>query len=262
MKVLVTGAKGWLGKAVLEVVGRQHEVRAFDRPQVEWPPEPVAWQGEVMEGDIGDYETMRRATQGMDAVVHMAVASHRSHAPYGTSEAPAPAVPFTVNVQGTYNIMDTACRAGARRFILIGSSPMDHLGKKPPFKIHGGMEWMDRSELYGLTKYLQERICWFYATTLGMETLVLRCGLIVDGSSGLTKYGKPLRETDPWDRRNGAWVDRYDMAEAISRALTVEHTGFEILYIIGWKKGEAYFDVERAEQKLGLRYRYRFEEYG
>ena len=42
-------------------------------------------------------------------------------------------------------------------------------------------------------------------------------------------------------------MDRYDVAEAICRAFVVEHTGFEIMGLIGWRHGEKHFDVERAQ---------------
>lgn len=261
MKVLVTGAKGWAGKAVVEVLAHHHEVRTFDRPQVEWTRESIAWQGEQIEGDIADYETVRQATRGVDAVVHMAVASHRSNGLYGNPDAPTPAVPFAVNVMGTYNVLDTARRNGARRIIMLGSASLRHLRRTPPLKADGRVEWMDDSGLYDLTKYLQERLGWFYAAIFGMSVMVLRCGFIVDGASGTTKYAKSLRETDPWDQATGAWVDRYDVAEACLRALTVDHAGFEILYLIGWHRGEDYFDIERTRQKLGLQFRHRFEGY-
>lgn len=259
MKVLVTGTKGWAGRAVVETLARQHQVRAFDRPEVEWNQEAIRDNYEEVTGDIADYDTVRRAMQGVQAVVHMAVASHRSHSLYGTEEAPAPSVPFAVNVQGTYNVLESAWREGVRRVVIVGSASLEQLQADPPFKLDHQVEWLEQPGMYGLTKYLQERIGWFYATTRGLEVIVLRCGFIVDGASNQTKYGASLDDTDPWDKGSGGWIDRFDLAEACRRALEIEHTGFDMVYLIGWHGGEAYYDVDYTQRKLGMEFRYRFE---
>jgi nucleoside-diphosphate-sugar epimerase len=68
MNVLITGARGWLGKAVTEVVATEHAVRAFDLATPDIPVEtPVLPEGveiETSPGSITDYIGIRAAMEG------------------------------------------------------------------------------------------------------------------------------------------------------------------------------------------------------
>jgi nucleoside-diphosphate-sugar epimerase len=66
MRVLLTGAAGFVGKAATEVLRREHEVRLFDVVPI--PSEP-----EMLVGDIADFRTATEALAGMDAVVNLAI---------------------------------------------------------------------------------------------------------------------------------------------------------------------------------------------
>ena len=70
MKVLITGARGWLGKAVTEVVASEHPVRAFDLARSDIPVEPLKAMIETSPGSITDYIGIRAAMEGQDAVIH------------------------------------------------------------------------------------------------------------------------------------------------------------------------------------------------
>ncbi|MFD8084126.1 condensation domain-containing protein [Kitasatospora sp. NPDC059722] len=69
--VLVTGATGGVGAAVLqELMARGRPVRALVRPESAHLP---ALDGvEVAEGDLADPDSLRRAVEGADAVIHAA----------------------------------------------------------------------------------------------------------------------------------------------------------------------------------------------
>jgi nucleoside-diphosphate-sugar epimerase len=44
MKVLITGARGWLGKALTEVVASEHAVRTFDLARSDIPVQAWTFQ--------------------------------------------------------------------------------------------------------------------------------------------------------------------------------------------------------------------------
>ncbi|WP_395293131.1 condensation domain-containing protein [Kitasatospora hibisci] len=69
--VLLTGATGGVGAAVLqELTAQGRPVRALVRPE---SAHLVARSGaEVAEGDLGDPDSLRRAVEGVDAVIHAA----------------------------------------------------------------------------------------------------------------------------------------------------------------------------------------------
>ncbi|MFJ2190472.1 condensation domain-containing protein [Kitasatospora sp. NPDC087861] len=69
--VLLTGATGGVGAAVLqELMAQGRPVRALVRP--ESAHLPALHGAEVVEGDLGDLDGLRRAVEGVDAVIHAA----------------------------------------------------------------------------------------------------------------------------------------------------------------------------------------------
>lgn len=109
MKVLVTGATGFIGKRLVErLVVQGHEVVALVRritPALEHPSVTV------VRGSLTDPEAARRGADGCDAVVHLAVAS-------GTSD---PKVVREVNLDATRVLLDAAKAAGVGRFVFTST---------------------------------------------------------------------------------------------------------------------------------------------
>lgn len=56
MRVLITGALGWLGKALTETVGKEHTVRVFDAMSPGAPREEVAFDGETIHRSVTKYD--------------------------------------------------------------------------------------------------------------------------------------------------------------------------------------------------------------
>jgi dTDP-L-rhamnose 4-epimerase len=80
MRVLITGGAGFIGSHLADrLLAEGHEVRALDNldPQVHTTGErPGYLHGDVelQVGDVRDHEAVKRALDGMDAVVHFAAA--------------------------------------------------------------------------------------------------------------------------------------------------------------------------------------------
>ena len=109
MKVLVTGATGYLGRAILSALeSAGHRPVAFARSASR-----AGLAGDVVDGDVRDVQALERAAAGCDAICHSAalVAVWRRR-PREFDE---------VNVGGLVNVLLAARHAGIRRIVYTSS---------------------------------------------------------------------------------------------------------------------------------------------
>jgi nucleoside-diphosphate-sugar epimerase len=109
-RVLVTGAAGHLGRAVVDALAtRGAEVTALELrpPAVELPVD------RVVVGSASDVEAVRDALAGVDAVVHLAALREPS---LGTAEEV-----FVGNTSATFTVLEQAAQAGVRRAVIASS---------------------------------------------------------------------------------------------------------------------------------------------
>jgi dTDP-glucose 4,6-dehydratase len=108
MKILVTGAGGFIGSHVVEVVLKQgFDVRAFVRynSRNSWgwlDALPREAQVQVVAGDIRDFDSVFKAMRGCGAVFHLAAFIG---IPYSYV---SPLAYLKTNVEGTYNVLEAA----------------------------------------------------------------------------------------------------------------------------------------------------------
>lgn len=108
MKVLVTGASGFLGRFVCdELRGRGHEVAALVRRPGSEPAGCAA-----AAGDLGDAGALARAVRDADCVVHLAAEIASQRDPRRISE---------VNVEGTRRLIEACRAAGSPRLVFAST---------------------------------------------------------------------------------------------------------------------------------------------
>ena len=117
MKVLVTGASGFVGsELVQELVRRgEYDVRAAVRSAA--PGDALADVEVCGVGDISDATDWRDALAGVDCVVHLA---GRAHVLRESRRSPLQAF-RTVNTAGTLTLAQQAARTGVKRFVFVSS---------------------------------------------------------------------------------------------------------------------------------------------
>lgn len=238
MRVLVTGAAGFVGVGVREILKDGHDLRLLDLAQVDGP-----W--ESLTGSVTDIAAVHQAMQGMDAVVHLASAIPET-GEFGTESQLPSDVPMDVNVKGTFNVLECAWRLGLKKVIHMSSGAVvtgygreTYIHRNTPSKFRG---------LYPLTKELQEVMCRHYFQTYGLPVIIIRCWSVVDSRMRTDRDGLPLT---PDSYRLGL-VCRYDVGKACKLALEHPNLTFDIFHIMPTAEGRKHFDYERMEKVLGL----------
>src|SRR5689334_21010185 len=126
MRVLITGAAGYIGRHLIKALEHEHDLRLAD---VVVPSGDDRW----VKMDVTRPEEVTAAMHNIDAVIHLAIAS--SHE--GEQEDDDfNQLRFDVNVKGTWNVLASAVRVGVRRFVFT-SSLMVVWGYPPPQWVAG-----------------------------------------------------------------------------------------------------------------------------
>jgi uronate dehydrogenase len=239
MRVLITGVAGYVGRRLSRALQAEHDLRLGD---LSIPEGDRRW----VRLDVTRPDTVAAAVQGVDAVIHLAVASGHE----GEYEDDAfNQLRFDVNVRGTWNVLEAARRAGVRRFVFT-SSLMVVWGYDPPQWVAGDAPPRPVGT-YALTKQLGEALCEHSARAFGLSVVCLR-------------ISKPVDLQDPaWKARRirPQWLAFPDLAQAYRRALAAPGVGFEVVTVVG-ESSRRRWDLSRAERVLGYRPALRLEDMG
>jgi UDP-N-acetylglucosamine 4-epimerase len=169
-KILVTGGAGFIGSNLCEkLLESGNQIVCLDNFSTGKRENIVPFlensDFKLIEGDIRDLETCRRAVEGMDYVLHEAALGSVPRSindPITTNE---------VNISGFLNILVAARDAKIKRFVYAASSSTYGDSKSLP-----KTEDVTGKPLspYAVTKYVNELYADVFAKTCGMETVGLR----------------------------------------------------------------------------------------
>ncbi|HXS43947.1 MAG TPA: NAD(P)-dependent oxidoreductase [Solirubrobacteraceae bacterium] len=164
MRILVTGSSGHLGDALVRVLTDAGEevvgLDVLDAPQTD------------VVGSITDRATVRRALDGVEAVVHVATL----HKPHVGTHARQEFV--DVNVTGTLALLEEAVAAGVGRFVFTSTTSAFGRALAPPAGAPAA--WITEEvvpvprNVYGVTKVAAEDLCELMHREGGLPCLVLR----------------------------------------------------------------------------------------
>ena len=115
MKVLVTGATGYIGTRICEALAAQgHEVHALYRSEARAAPLRSKEGIHLFKGDILDRDSIRKAVRGTDAVIHVAA--------FAKPWAPDRQLFYRINVEGARIVFEEAHRADAGRVVFTSTA--------------------------------------------------------------------------------------------------------------------------------------------
>ena len=203
--VLITGGAGFIGSHLADdLLARGYRVRALDSlvSQVHGatPPDYLASDVELVEGDVRDPTVVRRALKGVDAVVHLAARVGVGQSMYELSEYAG------ANSAGTGVLLEAILDHPVRKLVVASSmsvygegcyedgdgnpveaaertaedleagrwDPVDGQGRPlRPVATHE-RKTPALASVYALTKYDQERLCLIFGAAYGIPTVALR----------------------------------------------------------------------------------------
>lgn len=171
MKILVTGAGGFIGSHLVEyLLQRDHEVVAFVRynSRNSWgwlETVPEMEKLSVYSGDIRDLDSVKDAMKDVDVVFHLAALIG---IPYSYV---SPLAYIKTNVEGTYNVLQSARESGTERVIHTSTS-----------EIYGTAQYVPIDEKhpvnpqspYAATKSAADQLAISYYRSFGLPVSVIR----------------------------------------------------------------------------------------
>ena len=132
--VLVTGGGGFIGGHLVERLVREGaKVRALarynsrnERGTLDWFDPAAVREVEVVLGDLRDFESVERAVEGTEVVLHLGA---QIAIPYSYVN---PRDFFETNVLGTFNVAQAALRAGVKRVVHTSTSEIYGTARQVP----------------------------------------------------------------------------------------------------------------------------------
>lgn len=214
MRVLLTGGAGFFGFHMAnKLLQHGHEVVLLDIADyiVEDYIGPVSFN----KGDVRDRALVDRMMRGVDAVIHAAAA--------------LPLWPrreiFSVNVEGTRTVLESALAHGVRRVVFISSTAVYGIPKKHPILEDDPLHGVGP---YGQSKIMAEQICQSFRERGLIVTVIRPKTFIGPGRLGVfqilfdwVERGKPIPIIGS-GRNRYQLLDVDDLTDAVMLALTVD----------------------------------------
>jgi NAD+ dependent glucose-6-phosphate dehydrogenase len=238
--VLLTGAGGRVGRAILGGLGDRYDWRLLDREPVPARDRPDGIPDEhVYAADVTDRDALRAAVADVGAVIHLA-GDPRPEAPWGSV--------LRNNIDGTQAVFEAAADAAVERVAFASSNHAvggyETDARTPAvyrpddeFRLDGD-ELPRPANLYGVSKAAGETLGRYYHDQHGLSVVCVRIG-------NLTR-GHPPRD---YERGQAMWLSGRDCAHLFDRCLRADY-GYEIVYGISDNE-RRYHSLERARAVLG-----------
>ena len=238
--VLLTGAGGRVGQAILNGIGDAHEWRLLDREPLSSDRLPAGVdEDDVIVADVTDDEAMAEAIAGVGAVVHLA-GDPRPEAPWNSV--------LENNIDGTQTVFEAAVEAGVEKVAFASSnhavSAYETDERTPEMYrtaddyLLDGTELPRPGNLYGVSKAAGETLGRYYHDAEDLSVVCVRIGNLTEGH--------PPRN---YERGQAMWLSYRDCAHLFDRCIRADYD-YEIVYGIS-DNDRKYYSIDRAKAALG-----------
>ncbi|WP_101297977.1 NAD-dependent epimerase/dehydratase family protein [Halegenticoccus soli] len=258
MNVLLTGAFGRVGTAIIDHLAERDEydytyLNRSDRDEYE-----------TFVADVADYDAIRPAFDGADAVVHLAGYPETD----GTFEQT-----LDNNIRGMYNVLEAAKDAEVERFVfgstnhVVGMYEVENAPDiyYPDFGLTVDEDAPHRPDsYYGASKAYDEDLGRYYVENFEFPKrfYALRiCSVrheeydhpYGDAELGVDE-GTWERGSDEYDemvaRMKAMWQSRRDLAQMVDRCLRDDSVEFDVFYGVS-ANDRRWFDIDHAREVIG-----------
>ena len=191
MKILVTGGTGRIGaNLVVRLLDKGHTIRSFVYPADASRARKLdAYAGvETVYGDLRNYDDLRQAVAGVDAIYHLAAAFQ---GPFNAREY------LDINAMGTLNILESVREdlPNLQRFVYASTEGVYWdarvNGRYFEAPITEDMTGNYPNMSYLMTKWLGEELAMVYHYQYGVPTCVMRFSTVIEPSEFLNDAGLP-----------------------------------------------------------------------
>jgi len=233
MRILITGAAGWLGRYVAAELSARHELTLLDQAHPDeatvFDPdspggrrvEPLTADWPYRRVDLGDRAALAEAIAGSECVIHLAAK------PTGDWEGAE--VTMESNVMGTFNVLRAAVAHGVRR--VVNASSINAFGSFY-WRVSGVPPVRDRLPLtetatpvpedpYSLSKLTTELMTATFTRAFALETVNLRFAGVWPEQRYDRVMAEGLPATTQWADDLFQWVHVRDVTSGIVRATEV-----------------------------------------
>jgi len=165
MRLLVTGAAGFIGSTYVRIAGEEHEIVVLDKLTYAGRPENLPDGVRLIEGAIEDPAIVREAMAGCEAVVNFAAESHVDRS-IDDQDAFA-----RTHVIGTGTLLDAVRELGVQRYVQVSTD-----------EVYGSIESgsftetspLDPSSPYSATKAAGDLLVSAHVHTYGLDASIVR----------------------------------------------------------------------------------------
>jgi UDP-glucose 4-epimerase len=171
-KILVTGGCGLIGSTTIDLLLREYDpaqIVIFDnlvRGSMHNVEDMLADpRVKLIKGDIRDVSAVRQATEGMDAVIHMATLRI-------TACAAEPREALEVMCDGSYNVLEAARDCGVKKFVTASSASI--YGLADSFPTREDHHPYNNDTWYGASKTMLEGLLRSFHSMYGLPYVVFR----------------------------------------------------------------------------------------
>lgn len=233
-KIAVTGATGFIGTHLIQRLRKEgYKVNALARKRKKG----------FFEGDLVKNRRLEKFLNSVDVVVNL-VGGY--YPPFESQ--------LELNVLALNNLCQAAAKSGVEKIVHISSSAVYGSSQKRGLFTEKGA--VNPDTLYGLSKYLSEKVASYYHKNHGLNFIILRPSNVYGPGNEdgvIYRFAKSIKEKgfveiygDGRNLRDYLYVE--DMVEVISRVIRL-NAKFEI-FNVGLGKVYSLLDLVRLFEKI------------